>query len=131
MAGLEFVIAFAFELQETEAVTEGIVQQREAAVSVLARRCLENGARSERSRNGCVEVSDDEVQMKGRPMSSVAAKLRSPFEGLAARGFAQQIDWRLCAQQFDESVEAPTDVQRKRLGIESGGAFDVIHVQIE
>ena len=74
-------------------MAEGIVQQREAAVGMLTRRCLQNGTGSERSSNRCVEVSDDEIQVEGRPVSSVTAKLLSAFEGLGTRCFAQQIDW--------------------------------------
>src|SRR4051812_25992428 len=85
--GLELVVALAFELEEAEAVAEGIVQERDSAVWLLSRSCLDNGAGSPRSSNSCVEVSDDEVQVEWRPMSSVGAKLRRPFEGLATRHF--------------------------------------------
>ena len=113
-------------------MAEGIVQQREAAVGLLTRRCLENGTGSERSSNGRVEVTNDEVQVKGRPVSRVAAKLLRPFEGLGTRCFEQQIDWGFCAQQLDEcAVETPTDAEPKRLRIENDGAFDVVNVEIE
>ena len=77
-------------------MAERIMQQREAPVGLLTRRCLENGTRSERSSNGGVEVSDDEVQVQGRPVSSVAAKLFGPFEGLAPGCFEQQVEWGFC-----------------------------------
>jgi hypothetical protein len=130
--GLELVVALAFELEEAEAVAEGIVQQREAAVGVLTRRCLENRTGSERSSNGGVEVSDDEVQVEGRPVSSVGTKLLGAFEGLGTRCLEQQIDWGFCPQQFDESaIETPTHAERERLRIESDRAFYVINVEID
>jgi len=120
-------------LEEAEAVAEGIVQKRERTVSVPTWRCLENGARSERSSNGCVEVSDDEVQVERRPVSSVGAKPLSPVEGLGLRRLEQQIDRSFCPQQLDESgiEKTPTDVEAERLRIESDGAFHVIHVEID
>jgi len=113
-------------------MAEGIVQQREAAVGVLTRRCLENGTGSERSSHGGVEVSDDEVQVEGRPVSSVAAKLLSPLKGLATRCFEEQIDWGFCSQQLDEfAIETPTDAELERLRIKRNGAFYVSNVEIE
>jgi len=130
--GLELVVALAFELEEAEAVAEGIVQEREAAVWLLTRSCLDNGAGSPRSSNSCVEISDDEVQVEWRPMSSVGAKLRRPFEGLGTRHFQQQIDWSLRPQQLDKSgVETPTDAELERLRVERDGAFHVIDIQID
>ena len=121
---LQFIVAFAFELEQAEAMAEGVVQQRKAAIRMLTRRCLENGTGSERSSDGCVEVCDDEVQVQGHPVSSVASELLRPFEGLGTRGFEQQIDWSFCPQQFDKSaLETPTDAERKRLRIESDGAL--------
>ena len=108
------------------------VQEREPAVGVLTRRRLENGAGSEGSSNGCVEVSDDKVQMERCPVSSVGAKLLSPFEGFGPRSFEQQIDRGFGSQQLDESrIETPTDVEPERLRVENDGAFHIINVEIE
>lgn len=113
-------------------MAEGIVQQREATVGVLTRCCLEDGARSERSRNGRLEVSDDEVQMERRPMSCVGPALLSPFEGLGTPRFEQQVDGCFCPYQFDESaIEAPADAEPDRPRVEGDGAFHVVNVQID
>src|SRR5882724_1899860 len=105
---LQLAVALALELEEAEAVAEGIVQQCEAAVELLSRRCLENGTCRDGARNGCIEVIDDEVQVQGRPVPRVGAKLFGAFEGRAARRFEQQIDWSVCPQQLDEpAIETP------------------------
>ena len=113
-------------------MAEGVVQQREAPVGVLTGRCLENGTGRERSSKGCIEVSDDEIQVERRPVSSVGTKLLGPCEGLGIRRFEQQVDWSFCPQQFDEAaIETPTDAERKRLRIERDRAFYVVNIEIE
>jgi hypothetical protein len=85
--GLELVVALACELQQAKAVAEGIVQQREATVSVLTRRSLENGAGSQRSSKRYVEVRDDEIEVERGPVSGVAALLFRSCERRRPRRF--------------------------------------------
>jgi len=54
---LELVVALAFELEQAEAVAEGIVQQRETAVGMPTRRCLENGTGSKGMGTTCTALA--------------------------------------------------------------------------
>src|SRR5262249_18841490 len=87
----DFVVAAAQELDQTNAVTEGIGQMRDAAPIMRLDLPLDRGAGCNCLAHGSIEFGDDEIKMHWCPMSSIATHLVGTCGRPGAVRFHEQV----------------------------------------
>lgn len=131
-AACQFVVAPAQELQDADAVAVRVAQMCDAAPGVRDGRIFQVGAGRDRLLHGAIHVFHHHVQMHGRPVPRVVARLPRRAGRRRAGGLFQQIDGRIGAQHFRRvRAQPPMQGQSESALIEADGVFKIGDVDVD